>query len=182
MSNIINNILDFSNESSKKKISNMSIKQEGKVNFVYEEEDEEEKQNDFHYIKVVDIRKNEHFGCVFLTLNKPIPLSLQVKSKFVELYLLKKDDALNISKNYPNIWRKIYEKEYQNLTNIKKYTFTVLRNYIKSNKLLSNTIKNLMRDNRTTTFELTILEKLSIVEDNKLDERLKKSFFFKEGY
>ena len=170
-----------SNQSLKsvKRIKNGDDKKNINNDIIYEEEDEEEKQNDFHYIKVVDIRKNEHFGCVFLTLNKPIPLSLQVKSKFVELYLLKKDDALNISKNYPNIWRKIYEKEYQNLTNIKKYTFTVLRNYIKSNKLLSNTIKNLMRDNRSTTFELTILEKLSIVEDNKLDERLKKSFFFK---
>ncbi len=60
MSNIINNILDFSNESSKKKISNMSIKQEGKVNFVYEEEDEEENEiNDLDNIKSFEYSEEE---------------------------------------------------------------------------------------------------------------------------
>ena len=60
MSNIINNILDFSNESSKKKISNMSIKQEGKVNFVYEEEDEEENEiNDLENIKSFEYSEEE---------------------------------------------------------------------------------------------------------------------------
>jgi GNAT superfamily N-acetyltransferase len=60
-------------------------------------------EGDYQYLKILDIRKNEHFGCVFMTLNRPCPLSLQVKSKIAELFLLKKEQAVNISKNYPNI-------------------------------------------------------------------------------
>ena len=47
-------------------------------------------EGNYQYLKILDIRKNEHFGCVFMTLNRPCPLSLQVKSKIAELFLLKK--------------------------------------------------------------------------------------------
>ena len=51
----------------------------------------------YQYLKILDIRKNEHFGCVFMTLKIPCPLSLQVKSKFAEVYLFKKEDAISTS-------------------------------------------------------------------------------------
>jgi hypothetical protein len=90
----------------------------------------------YQYLKILDIRKNEHFGLVFMTLKKPCPLTLQVKSKFAELYNLKKEVAISISKDYPNIWKKLYGKEFHNLTSIKKMTFKALNKYIELNKLL----------------------------------------------
>ena len=57
-------------------------------------------EGNYNYLKIIDIRKNEHFGCVFITLKKPCPLSLQVKSKIAELFLLKKEPAVNLSKSY----------------------------------------------------------------------------------
>ena len=93
-------------------------------------------EGNYQYLKILDMRKNEHFGIVFITLNKPCPLSLQVKSKFVELFSLKKIEAINLSKSYPNIWKKLYVKEFHNLRTIKKRTFKVLTKYIEVNKLL----------------------------------------------
>ena len=117
-------------------------------------------EGDYQYLKILDIRKNEHFGCVFMTLNRPCPLSLQVKSKIAELFLLKKEQAVNISKNYPNIWRKIYAREFHNMRTIKKYTFSVLKKYIDSNELMiQNDLDNLKMTNNVSSFELNYLEK-----------------------
>ena len=95
-------------------------------------------EGNYQYLKILDIRKNEYFGQVFMTLNKPCPLSLQVKSKIAELFLLKKERAVNLSKNFPNIWRKIYEREFHNLKKIKQLTFSVLKKYMEINDLLMN--------------------------------------------
>ena len=127
----------------------------------------EEKFNEdeaYHYLKIVDIRKNEHFGVLFITMNKPVPLSLQVKSKIVELFLLKKEHALKISKNYSNIWRNIYEKEYKNFMSIKHFTFSILNKYIKENKLLFNKRRTLRKANRLPGFDLNFFENFVSLE------------------
>ena len=112
------------------------------------------------YLKIVYIRKNEHFGCVFMTLNRPCPLSIEVNSKIVELFLLKKEQALNLSKSYPNIWRKIYAKEFHNLRTIKKKTFSVLKKYVGMNELLlRKNIDELKTSNLVSSFDINILDK-----------------------
>ena len=111
----------------------------------------------YHYLKVVDLRKNEHFGCVLISLNRPCPLSLQVKSKIVELFLIKKDDALNLSKNYPNIWRKLYEIEFHNIRMIKNKTLSIVKKYIELNEIFIN--KNLIITDEMTNDESNSLEK-----------------------
>lgn len=119
----------------------------------------------YQYLKILDIRKNEHFGCVFMTLKKPCPLTLQVKSKFAELYLLKKEEAVTTSKNYPNIWKKLYVKEFHNLRSIKNLTFTALRKYIEINQLLFNlNLDDIIKVNDITVNDLNILEKSIIAE------------------
>jgi hypothetical protein len=119
----------------------------------------------YQYLKILDIRKNEHFGCVFMTLKKPCPLTLQVKSKFAELYLLKKDEAVTISRNYPNIWKKLYVKEFHNLRSIKNLTFSALRKYIEINQLLFNlNLDDIIKVNDITVNDLNILEKSIIGE------------------
>ena len=117
-------------------------------------------EGNYQYLKIVDIRKNEHFGCVFMTLKKPCPLSLQVKSKIAELFLLKKEQAVNLSKSYPNIWRKLYRKEFHNLKSFKRHTFTILKKYIEVNELfVHNHLEEIMNTNDLTIGDLNLLEK-----------------------
>ena len=97
-------------------------------------------------------------------MNKPVPLSLQVKSKIVDLFLLKKEHALKISKNYSNIWRNIYEKEYQNFMSIKQKTFYILNKYIKENKLLFNKRKGLRNANSLSNFDLNFFDNFVSLE------------------
>ena len=129
-------------------------------------------EGNYTYLKILDIRKNEHFGCVFMTLKKPCPLSLQVKSKIAELFLLKKEQALNLSKSYPNIWRKLYEKEFHNLRSIKKQTFTLLKKYIEVNELFfNNNIDDIFNTNDITIADLNFLEK-SILGERSIKHSL----------
>ena len=117
-------------------------------------------EGNYQYLKILELRKNEHFGCVFMTLNRPCPLSLQVKSKIAELFLLKKEQALNISKNYHNIWRKIYGKEFRNMIRIKKYTFSILKKYIYFNELMClSELDKLKISNDAVSFDLNYLQK-----------------------
>ena len=51
---------------------------------------------------ILDLLKNEYFGDLLMFSNIANPLSLRVKSKRVELYVLRKKDALSIKKDYPN--------------------------------------------------------------------------------
>ena len=82
-----------------------------------------------HIIKIIDIRKNEHFGDVHMFLEKPSPFTIKAKSRVAELLLLRRHDALIISKTFPNIWRKIENKSYHNLVSFKKLTFQILKRY-----------------------------------------------------
>ena len=77
-------------------------------------------------IKILDIRKNEHFGDALMFLNKKSPLYIRVRSNKADLLLLKKLDALKISTNYPNIWKKIIKKPLANIKIIKNLTVKML--------------------------------------------------------
>ena len=117
-------------------------------------------EGNHQYLKIIDIRKNEHFGLVFMTLKKPCPLSLQVKSKFAELYFFKKGDAISTSKNYPNIWKKLYQREFHNLRSIKNLTFKALKKYIELNQLLLDMdLGDAIAKNDLTLNDLNELEK-----------------------
>ena len=131
-------------------------------------------EGNYQYFKILDIRKNEHFGCVFMTLNKPCPLSLQVKSKITELYLLKKAAAINLSKNYPNIWRKIYAREFHNLRTIKKQTFTILRKYIQTNELCidENLDSSSKFTNNISSFDINLFDKKNFDDKQMLKNEI----------
>ena len=90
-------------------------------------------KGNYKYIKIIDIRKNENFGGLYIFMRKPSPLSLKVRSKFAELYLLPKKDVFNIAKNYRNIWNKIHKKDFHNMLSIKHQTFNILNKYIEIN-------------------------------------------------
>ena len=81
------------------------------------------------FLNILDILKNEHFGEVYMFLQKPSPLSLRVKSKYAQLFLLRKHEAMMISKAYPNVWKKIYQKSYHNMKSIKRKTKKIIIHY-----------------------------------------------------
>ena len=77
-------------------------------------------------LKVLDIRKNEHFGDVYMFLNKKSPLYVRVSSRVVDLLFLKKLDALSISDRYPDIWKNVIKKPIENSKIISNLTLKTL--------------------------------------------------------
>ena len=97
----------------------------GRIDFLRNEKE----YSDIQLIKVMDIRKNEQFGDIHIFSENPCPFTLKASSRIVELFLLRKYNAMNISRNFPNIWRRIETKSYHNLVSIKKLTFKILKQY-----------------------------------------------------
>ena len=93
-----------------------------KSKFLSRNNDKEDNVNDEKnkYVKLYYIRKGEHFGEIFMFLNKPSSFTLRVKSPKAELLMLKKIDAIEISSNYPNIWKRVNKKSFKNLVHLKE--------------------------------------------------------------
>ena len=70
-------------------------------------------------IKIIEIRKNEHFGVALMFLDERCPLVVKVKSKIAELLVLRKMEAIEIYSIYPNIWKRINKKSLFNIEQIK---------------------------------------------------------------
>ena len=85
--------------------------------------------SNYIYLKILDIRKNEHFGALLMFLNKRSPLSLRVKTKKAELFFLKKIDAIEISSSYSNIWKRANRASIHNLKQIKKIMHKIIIHY-----------------------------------------------------
>ena len=82
---------------------------------IYDEKYKKKKE-----IKIIDLRKNEHFGDILMILNEKSPLTVKVKSKKAELFFLEKTEAVEISNRYPNIWKRIVNKSLHNMKQIKR--------------------------------------------------------------
>ena len=101
----------------------------GRLNFSRNSIEESGIHEGYQLIKIIDIRKNEHFGDIHIFLQKPSPFTIKVKSRKADILLLRKHDIISISKAFPNIWRRIYNKSYHNLVSIKQLTFKILKRY-----------------------------------------------------
>ena len=99
-----------------------------------------------HYIRIVCIRENEHFGDVLMFLEQKSPLRVRVRSKKCELFFLKKIDAINISTSYQNIWKRINKKSVYNYEQMKKYIKKIVEIYC-SVKLTSYNSKKGLSNN-----------------------------------
>ena len=93
-------------------------------------------KGNIEYIHILDLLKNEHFGGILMFLNIPNPLSLRVKSKRVELYVLRKKDAFNIRKDYSNIWQRLNKKSIHNIKSLKSLTLDIITRYCKINGII----------------------------------------------
>lgn len=92
-----------------------------------------EEINSIH-VQILEIRKNEHFGDILMFLNRKSPLAVKVKSKIVELFLLKKTDAARISINYPVIWNKIIKRSLFNMEQIDRLVNRAIKLFYNANK------------------------------------------------
>ena len=89
-------------------------------------------------IKIIDLRKNEHFGDVLMILNEKSPVTIRVRTKKAELLFLQKTEATEISNLYPNIWKKIETKSLYNMNQIKNIIKQKIINYCKLNDIHIN--------------------------------------------
>ena len=137
-------ILDKTKNDNKKKQN--KLKKTIKSEYLKNEPIKNEEGN-FKYIKIIDIRKYENFGGLYMFMRRPSPLTLKVKSKFAELYLIPKKNIFEISKNYKNIWSKIHKKDFHNMLSIKHKTFITLNQYIEFNGIVN------INPNEITTFD-----------------------------
>ena len=97
------------------------------------------------YLKILDIRKNEHFGALLMFLNKRSPLSLRVKTKKAELFFLKKIDAIEISSSYPNIRKRVNKASFHNLKQIKKIMHKIIKHFCETYGI--NFMKKICQEN-----------------------------------
>ena len=124
------------------------------------------------HLRILDIRKNEHFGALLMFLNKRSPLSLRVKTKKAELFFLKKIDAIEISTSYPNIWKRVNKKSFHNLKQIKITMKKIIKHFCEtyginfdfSSKIYNLKKKDLKKFNQN-------LQKLNILPNQLLDPR-----------
>ena len=98
----------------------------------------EKKINNKKAMRIIDLRKNEHFGDVLMILNEKSPLTVKVKSKKAELFLLQKTDATEISNQYPNIWKRIVNKSLYNMKQIKNLIQKKLIIFCELNDIMIN--------------------------------------------
>ena len=115
-----------------------------------------------NYVKIIEITENEHFGDILMFLNKRSPLSVKVKSKTADLFLLKKNDAVEISMDFPLIWKKIIKKSLFNMEQIERIINQTLKFFYiynegekKINKLKSiNYYKNSLSNKLLNTYDI----------------------------
>ena len=131
----------------------------------------EKVKDDIKYVRILCIRENEHFGDVMMFLEQRSPLRVRVKSKKAELFFLKKMDAIKISANYPNIWRRINKKSVFNFEQIKKSINKIVEIYCSVKKL--NSIQEESSSNSSIYSELIRKGKIR-KEETEIELRPKK--------
>ena len=122
-------------------------------------------------IKVIDLRKNEHFGDALMILNEKSPVTIKVRSKTAELLFLQKTDATEISNVYPNIWKSIVTNSLTNMNQIKNMIKKKIILYCELHDVgINPKIKNKYIENTLTSKKVTFMD-----EDFKSKSSKKKS-------
>ena len=134
---------------------------------------EEEKCDNIEDIKIVDFRKNEHFGDALIFLNERCPFIAKVRTKTADLLILRKMEAIEIYSIYPNIWKRINKKSLYNMEQIylkiKRVVIDVsIRYNIKFDR------KSLIKQNKKL-FKKEKLKKVRFIEDLNVNKNIKKN-------
>ena len=134
--------------------------------------------SNYKYLKILDIRKNEHFGDFFLFDEKPAPLTLKVKSKVAKIFILKKKDAMAINDIHHNIMNRIRQKSFKNLISIKNKTISILKQYIgnKLSKFKRTQLQNTSWFNEKSRNNINVLQDISNFLNNSINNFEKGEF------
>ena len=101
-------------------------------------------------IKVLEIRKNEHFGDALMFLNDRCPLNVKVRTRTAELFILRKIEAIEIYSIYPNIWKRINQKSLYNMEQINQKIKKIVEDFsIRYNINLGKKLINKSKDNKS---------------------------------
>ena len=143
-------------------------------------------------IRILEIRKNEHFGDALMFLNERSPLIAKVRTRSTELLILRKMEAIEIYSVYPNIWKRINKKSLYNMEQIylkikriiieisKRYNIKIYKSFIckkREKKLLKgfkkkkvhffSDVKKVTKENKENKENKVIKEK----EDQKAESQ-----------
>ena len=118
-------------------------------------------------IKILDIRRNEHFGDVFMFLNKKSPLYVKVRSKKADLLLLRKLDAISISNKFPDIWKTIIKRPLDNSKIISNLTIKMLSIYCNLNGIKTNLFKKKNKNTYPKYYLKPLINKPSSIKPKK---------------
>ena len=140
-----------------------------------------ETEKNLKRIKILDIRKNEHFGDVLMFLNKKSPLYVRVRSNKADLLLLKKLDALKISTNYPNIWKKIIKKPLANSKIIQNLTLKMLVVFCNYYGIKSRLFKKRKRNKNYPSYYLRPILNSEDKISNSKSPKKNNQFMFKDN-
>ena len=127
-------------------------------------------KGNIEYIHILDLIKYEYFGGILMFLNIPNPLSLIVKSKRAELYVLRKKDAFNIKRDYQNIWKRLQRKSIHNIKSLKSLTLDIINRYCEMNGFIvkgKEIVKTKINKNFKTTFGNINKNKKNNIFNNK---------------
>jgi len=143
-------------------------------------------------IKILDLRKNEHFGVYLMIHNLRSPLTLRTKTKSADLMLMSKLDVIRLSDDFSTIFEKIYEISTRNLQSIMLKIETLKEKEINHNKKLKLNIKlnntkekindNIVKKNSESSDNFELENKpindinITNISKNEKDSKLNKSF------
>ena len=132
-------------------------------------------QKKIKYIKLYYIRKGEQYGEIPMFLNKPSNFTLKVRSPKAELLFLKKIDAIEISSNYPHIWKRANKKSFKNFVHLKQLVSRELIKFCDNNGIKYNkNIRKSMKHLNSAQTKMKINEKLNLgMSNNKNKEKNK---------
>ena len=128
-----------------------------------------------HYLKVLDIRKNEHFGETLMFLNERSFLTAKVKSKKADLFFLKKEEVIKVFNNFPNIWNRINKRSIYNMKQIKNVVKRVLLSFCSMSGI------NIYNDNNDKSISILKNEKKIKKGKKKENKESKKEIIKKEN-
>ena len=130
------------------------------------------------YIKIIELRKNEHFGDALMILNEKSPVNIRVSSKKAELLFLQKTDAIEISNVYPYIWKGIVKKSLYNMEQFKKIAERKIILYCELNDIeinsdLKKRVIDNLKGNKKVTFNNSQFNNKSSKRNKKFKSTIK---------
>ncbi len=159
-----NELGDFKKNDSEKLNFKKILKKKVSLNYNKSLQSKDGKENE-KYLQILVLRENEHFGIIHIFLNKRSTLCAKVKSKKAELFYLSKNDCLEISQTYTQIWKKINKKSIVNYFQIENLVKKTLQVYYLSKGIKVSGI-----------FDNEILDETN-EENSNNDENSSESFF-----